>query len=373
MSAVPPLIDDLPWRDSRRHAWLVALVVPLLPLLAVAGHAAGLGDAVWWIGPVVLYVLVPVLDHLLGEDRGNPPEAAVAALAEDRWYRRILLAWLPLHYVSLIAVCAVLATDPPGWLGWLGMAATLGLVTGGGINVGHELGHKRDPWAGWLAQLALAPACYGHFLVEHNRGHHVRVATPEDPASARLGESYWRFLPRTLVGSLRSAWALERERLQRAGLPVWHWQNQNLRGWTMSLLLAAGLVAAFGWMVLPLFLLQAFYGASTLESVNYIEHYGLLRRQLEDGRYERCQPRHSWNSNRRLSNLLLYQLERHADHHAHPLRPYQALRHFDDSPQLPAGYATLVPLTWIPSLWFALMDRRVLAFYGGDRRRCNLG
>lgn len=374
MSSAPPITHDAqPWQDHRRHAWLIALSVPLLPLLAVVGHLAGLGDALWWIGPLVLYGLVPLLDHLLGEDRRNPPESAVASMAHDRWYRGVLLAWLPLHYAGLIAACWVLASDPPGWFGWLGMLATLGLVSGGGINVGHELGHKRDPGARWLAQLALAPACYGHFLVEHNRGHHVRVATPEDPASARLGESFWAFLPRTIGGSLRSAWALERERLQRDGRSAWHWQNHNLQGWAMSLLLAAGLVAAFGWVVLPLFLLQAFYGASTLESVNYIEHYGLLRRKLDNGRYERCQAQHSWNSSRRLSNLLLYQLERHADHHAHPLRPYQALRHFDDSPQLPAGYAALIPLTWIPPLWYRLMDRRVLAFYGGDRGRCNRG
>ncbi|MCK7594496.1 alkane 1-monooxygenase [Pseudomarimonas salicorniae] len=363
---------DLPARPARA-VWLIALSVPLLPVLSWWASRGPMGEFAWWLAPCVLYGLVPLLDQLLGEDPRNPDEAQSHGLAADGWYRGVLIAWLPLHYAALVLAAWVVANETPGWIGWLGMIASLGLVAGGGINVGHELGHKRGALNAWLARLALAPACYGHFVVEHNRGHHVRVATPEDPASARLGESFWRFLPRTLLGSLRSAWTLERERLTREGKPVLHWQNQNLQGWLLSLLLAAALVAAFGWIALPLFLAQAFYGASTLEAVNYIEHYGLLRQRDASGRYERCQAQHSWNSSRRLSNWLLYQLERHADHHAHPLRPYQLLRHFEDSPQLPAGYAALVPAAWIPPLWFALMDRRVIAFYGGDRSRCNRG
>ena len=370
-SLAAPQIDATP--QPQRAIWLLALSVPLLPFIAWAASRGPLGEWAWWIAPAVLYGLVPLLDHFLGEDPRNPLPGQEAKLAQDPWFRAVLLAWLPLHYAALGLASWAVASEPPGWIGWLGMIASLGLVAGGGINVGHELGHKRGPLSAWLARLALAPACYGHFVVEHNRGHHVRVATPEDPASARLGESFWRFLPRTLLGSLRSAWALERERLAREGKPVWHPQNQNLQGWALSLLLAGALVAAFGWIVLPLFLAQALYGAATLESVNYIEHYGLLRQREASGRYERCQPKHSWNSSRRLSNWLLYQLERHADHHAHPLRPYQLLRHFDDSPQLPAGYAALIPLTWCPPLWRRLMDRRVLASYDGDPKRCNRG
>ncbi|GIX34671.1 MAG: hypothetical protein KatS3mg126_0450 [Lysobacteraceae bacterium] len=285
----------------------------------------------------------------------------------------MLLAWLPLHYAALLLGIGWAAANPPGWLGWTGIAASLGLVSAGGINVGHELGHKRGILNAWLARLALAPSCYGHFVVEHNRGHHVRVATPEDPASARLGESFWHFLPRSVFGGLRSAWALERERLARLGLPVWHPSNQNLLGWLPSLALGAGLVALFGWAALPLWLAQAACGVASLEAVNYIEHYGLLRARGPDGRLERCGPQHSWNSSRRLSNWLLFHLERHSDHHAHPLRPYPLLRHFEHSPQLPAGYAALIPLVWLPPLWRRLMDRRVLAYYGGDASRANRG
>ncbi|MBD8526461.1 alkane 1-monooxygenase [Pseudomarimonas arenosa] len=362
-----------PWRDPRRLAWIAAWVVPLLPWIGLGLFQATGNEWVWWIGPLVLYGLVPLLDQWLGEDPANPPAEAMQQLSEDPYYRWVLYAWLPLQLLALALACWVVSQWQLGWVGWVGLIATTGLVAGGGINVAHELGHKREASARWLAKLTLAPALYGHFFVEHNRGHHVRVATPEDPASARLGESFWRFLPRTLVGSLRSAWRLETERLSRQGHGAWHWRNENLQAWSLSLLLFAALIWLFGWIALPLLLLQAAYGSMTLESVNYIEHYGLLRQRGADGRYERCQPCHSWNSNRRLTNLMLYQLERHSDHHAHPLRPYQVLRHFDDSPQLPAGYAALVPLAYLPPVWFWLMDRRVLAFYGGDRQRCNLG
>lgn len=373
MSALAADPSPVAWRDPRRWFWLTAWSVPLLPWLGWWASQGPLGEWAWWIAPLVLYGLVPVLDHVLGDETSNPPEMAVAQLAGDAHYRRLLLGWLPLHAAALALGAYVAGQGELGAVGWLGLVATLGLVAGGGINVAHELGHKRDRWAPWLAQLALAPALYGHFLVEHNRGHHVRVATPEDPASARLGESFWRFLPRTLIGSLRSAWQLEAQRLAREGCSALNWRNQVLQGWAIGLGLFALLVALAGPGALPFLLAQAFYGASTLEAVNYIEHYGLLRQRDANGRYERCAPRHSWNSNRRLSNLLLFQLERHADHHAHPLRPYQALRHFDDSPQLPAGYATLILAAWIPPLWFRLMDPRVLAFYGGDASRCNRG
>src|SRR5690606_25661616 len=203
-SLAAPQIDATP--QPQRAIWLLALSVPLLPFIAWAASRGPLGEWAWWIAPAVLYGLVPLLDHFLGEDPRNPLPGQEAKLAQDPWFRAVLLAWLPLHYAALGLASWAVASEPPGWIGWLGMIASLGLVAGGGINVGHELGHKRGPLSAWLARLALAPACHGHFVVEHNRGHHVRVATPEDPASARLGESFWRFLPRTLLGSLRSAW-----------------------------------------------------------------------------------------------------------------------------------------------------------------------
>jgi alkane 1-monooxygenase len=198
------------------------------------------------------------------------------------------------------------------------------------------------------------------------------VATFDDPASSRLGESFWAFLPRTVIGSLQSAWHLERGRLAGRGLGAWHWRNECLQAWSMTVALFAALTAAFGPWALLFLCLQAVYGFSLLEVVNYLEHYGLKRGAGADGKPVRCQPEHSWNSNHVVSNLFLYHLQRHSDHHAHPARRYQALRHFGEAPQLPNGYAGMVLLAYVPFLWFRVMDRRVLAHYGGDVSRANV-
>ena len=236
----------------------------------------------------------------------------------------------------------------------------MGVVGGIAINTAHELGHKRASSEKWLSRVALAQTGYGHFFIEHNRGHHVKVATPEDPASSRLGESFWAFLPRTVVGSLRSAWGIETARLDRLGKSHWGIHNDVLSAWAMTIVFFAGLGIAFGPVVLPYLLVQAVIGFSLLEVVNYLEHYGLLRQKREDGRYERCLPEHSWNSNNVASNVLLYHLQRHCDHHANPTRRYQALRHVEEAPQLPTGYAGMIVLAWFPPLWRRVMDPRLL-------------
>ena len=254
----------------------------------------------------------------------------------------------------------------------IGLAFTMAMVSGIAINTAHELGHKRASMERWLSKVALAQSGYGHFFIEHNRGHHVRVATPEDPASARLGESFWAFLPRTLAGSLRSSWELEVERLRRTGSGPWTYKNDILNAWAMTLGLYVVLIAVFGWVVLPYLLIQSFVGASLLEVVNYLEHYGLLRQKREDGRFERTAPEHSWNSNNVASNVLLYHLQRHSDHHANPTRRYQALRHMDDAPQLPTGYAGMIVLALFPPVWRRVMDHRLLEHYDGDVVRANI-
>ena len=221
------------------------------------------------------------------------------------------------------------------------------MVGGIAINTAHELGHKRKQHEQWLSKVALAQTGYGHFFIEHNRGHHVRVATPEDPASSRLGESFWEFLPRTVWGSLTSALHLERVRLDRLGKPFCSIHNDVLNAWAMTVVLFGALTAIFGLEVLPWLLVQAVVGFSLLEVVNYLEHYGLLRQKREDGRrYERCRPEHSWNTDNVASNVFLYHLQRHSDHHANPVRRYQALRHFEELPELPSGYATMIVLAY---------------------------
>ncbi|MDM4768086.1 alkane 1-monooxygenase [Pelomonas sp. SE-A7] len=351
-------MNERRWRDPKRWWWLLS---PALPLL-VASHLLRFiesGQTRWlFLMSLFMYGVVPLMDALLGLDKGNPPESATAELAGSVWYRAIVVAYVPSQLAATGLGAWIAATLPlDGWQ-WLGLVLSVGGINGIAINTAHELGHKQPRWERALALVTLAPVAYGHFFVEHNRGHHRRVATREDPASARLGESFWAFLPRTVLGSLRSAWQLDR--------------RQCLQAWALSLVLYAGLVAWLGLAVLPFLLVQAAYGISLLEVVNYIEHYGLLRSRGADGRVQRCGPEHSWNSDHRVSNLFLYQLQRHSDHHAHPGRRYQLLRHFDSSPQLPMGYAGMLLLAYLPPLWFRVMDPRVLAHYGGDRRRANL-
>jgi alkane 1-monooxygenase len=257
----------------------------------------------------------------------------------------------------------------------VGLAMTIGTIAGIGINTAHELGHKKESHERWLAKIALAQSFYGHFYIEHNRGHHVRVATPEDPASSRVGETFYAFWPRTVVGSLRSAWGLEKRRITRRRKHAWTLGNDVLNAWLMSVVLWGTLVAVFGPGILPFLVIQAVIGFSLLEVVNYLEHYGMLRQRTgpdRTGRYERVDPSHSWNSNNIATNVLLYHLQRHSDHHANPTRRYQTLRDFEESPVLPTGYAGLIILALVPPLWFAVMDRRVLAHFDGDITRANI-
>ena len=373
-TAVAADITPATWRDPKRYAWLLGLLVPMLPFMAWGlVELTGLG-AFWFWGVFFLYVLMPVMDTVIGKDSSNPPDSVVQWLEQDRYYRWCTYAFLPLQYLALVAGAWLLGGDALSAVDKLGLALTLGVVNGVGINTAHELGHKRASTERWLSKVALAPTGYGHFFIEHNRGHHVRVATPEDPASSRLGESFYAFLPRTVAGSLRSAWELEAERLGRSGRSPWTVRNDVLNAWAMTLVLFGALAAAFGPAVLPWLVVQAVFGFALLEVVNYLEHYGLLRERRADGsgRYERTQPRHSWNSDNVSSNVLLYHLQRHSDHHAHPMRRFQALRHFDEAPELPSGYGTMIVLAMVPPLWRRVMDPRVLAHYDGDVTRANI-
>ncbi|HXB15797.1 MAG TPA: alkane 1-monooxygenase [Solirubrobacteraceae bacterium] len=360
------------WRDPKRHAWLLGLVVPTLPFITWGlVEATGVG-AFWFFGPVLVFGIFPLLDLAIGMDARNPPEDVIKWLEQDRYYRWCTYAYLPIQYAGLFVAGWLFSRPSLSTVDKVGLALTLGMVSGVAINTAHELGHKRDDLERWLSRVALAQSGYGHFFIEHNRGHHVKVATPEDPASARLGESFYAFLPRTVLGSLRSALELERVRLERLGRGFWTVRNEIFSAWAMSLVLFGLLVACFGTVVIPFLLLQAVIGFSLLEVVNYLEHYGLLRQRRDDGRYERTRPEHSWNSNSTASNVLLYHLQRHSDHHANPLRRYQALRHFEAAPQLPTGYAGMIVTAVIPPLWRRVMDHRVLAHYGGDVALANI-
>ncbi|MEN9863729.1 MAG: Alkane 1-monooxygenase, partial [Pseudomonadota bacterium] len=322
--------------------------------------------------PAIIHIAIPILDLTFSEDFSNPPESAVESLNKDFFYRALVWVYVPFQLIGTVYGTWLAATQSLDWYAYIALVFTVGSTNGIGIGTAHELGHKQESVDRWLSKLALASSMYGHFFVEHNRGHHKRVATPEDPASARMGESFWAFLPRTVLGSLISAWELERERLKRKGRVVWSIQNENLQAWSLTILLYGALIFWLGWAALIFLVLQGIYAASMLEVVNYVEHYGLLRQKDQNGGYVRCAPEHSWNSNHIVGNILLYHLQRHSDHHAHPTRRYQALRHFGEAPQLPGGYASMITLAYCPPLWFALMDRRVVRHYAGDMSKINI-
>lgn len=339
----------------KRWRFLLALLGTSMPIV---GYVRGDNYHAF----LVAFIIIPVVDWLLGKDPSNPAAGEMKRIEEDPVFRGILYAYVPIH-LGLIVWCAwVIARGelPPAQS--LGLALSVGIVTGAqGITIAHELGHARSKLDRWLARALLTSVSYGHFTIEHNRGHHVRVATPEDPATARYGESFWRFLPRTIVGSYISACRIEIERLKRLRLRPTSRHNQMIWFTLIPIAIAGALALALGPRAALAFAVQSAMAVTLLEAVNYVEHYGLVRARLADGRYERVAHRHSWDADNFLSNCFLVHLQRHADHHTHPARPYQALLHHDDSPKLPTGYAGMVPLALVPPLWFAVMNPRVEA------------
>ena len=361
------------WIKHKRYWYLSSLLLALLPLgsAALAVHFQQ-GAWLWSVVPITYFVL-PLLDQCFGRDHANPSEAEVAELKHDRYFVHVLYCATALHWVALIGMAYTVTHWAWSWPALLGAALSAGLINGVGIAIGHELGHKlMDRQQVLAAKLVLACCGYGHFMVEHNKGHHKDVATPADPASSRMGESIYRFAAREIPGTLRRGWILEATRLQRGGKRSWSWHNEILQQWGFTLAVYALLTLFWGVLVLPFLLIAAAFGWWQLTSANYIEHYGLLRSQDASGRYQRCEPRHSWNSNFKISNLLLVHLQRHSDHHAHPNLPYQVLRDYDYVPQLPQGYFGMFLVALFPALWFAIMDPRVLEWAEGDLNRINI-
>ena len=356
------------YRDPKRRLWLLSLLVPASPAL---GPLLYLDHGVaWrlWIPVAITYLAIPLLDALVGEDRSNPPEDAVAQLEADHYYRYITWALVPVMWTCIIFAAWFAATQPLPWHALLAVTISTGMMGGFCINVGHELGHKRTVLEQTLAKLVLAPTAYGHFYVEHNRGHHRDVATPIDPASSRMGESVYAFVLREMPGAWRRAWALEAHRLQ--GAP-WDWRNEVLQPLLLTVLLWSTLAWWLGPRVLVFMVAMSFWANFQLTLANYIEHYGLLRRLGENGKPEPCRPQHSWNSNHMVTNWMLFHLQRHSDHHAHASRRYQSLRNFPDVPRLPNGYFGMFLLAYFPPLFFRVMNRRLLDAVRRDPGRIN--
>jgi alkane 1-monooxygenase len=250
---------------------------------------------------------------------------------------------------------------------WVGFIVSFSLVTGGiGITVAHELGHKKSMLERLYGKILLMTVCYMHFYIEHNRGHHVLVATPDDPATARKNESFYKFWLRSVFKGYAHAWKLEEESLRRKGYVTWSSRNEMIRFAFLPVLFCGALTLVFSlflnrfpWEVPLFFFSQSFLAFSLLELVNYVEHYGIMRKEISPGKYERVNPLHSWNASHLLSNFFLFQLQRHSDHHAYAHKRYQVLDHYDQSPQLPFGYPTMILLALVPPVWFGMMNKRL--------------
>lgn len=352
----------------KRFGFLFVFVVPaLMPAAAWLGARSGHPDLMAWFPLFFLFVLLPMADYGLGHDPQNPSTDQTAALADDRWFRWMTLAALPAQ-LGVLAwsawQCVHAGFGPVGLTGWLLSQGIVGGVLA--INVAHELIHKDTALERVAGGLLLTSVGYHGFKIEHVRGHHVHVSTPEDASSARFGQSLWHFLPRALIRNTANAWRLEAQRLAKQGRRWWSVDNELIRWTALWLVLGAGFGLWLGWYGIAFFVVQGFFAACALEIINYIEHYGLERQRLADGRYERTTHLHSWNSDYLISNLLLFHLQRHSDHHETPRRRYQNLLHHADSPQLPGGYAAMFLLALCPPLWFRVVDPRVRAFHSSS-------
>ncbi len=334
-------------------------IIFLLPLSVVLGHF--MGGAYNFLAPALVFVLLPILDFFIGLNTRNPSRDEEASLSEERAFRLITWACMPVQVILVVWGAWVVTHRALSPVEATGFVLSVGITSGAlGINVSHELIHRvNNRLEPFLGRIMLATTCYLHWAIEHVRGHHRTVATPEDPATARKGEPFYAFWPRTVVGGFQSAYRLESDRLAREGGKAGFFRNAVHRHVLIELLLVAALWWSFGFGAVLFFLAQSFVAVSLLEAVNYLEHYGMERKRLPDGRYEKVRPWHSWNSGHRLTNYFLFNLQRHSDHHYRPNRRYQILRDSRQSPQLPNGYAGMVMLALFPPLWRRAMDRRL--------------
>jgi alkane 1-monooxygenase len=317
-------------------------------LLPASIYVGLLADGFWSFTALgFAFGLVPVLEEVLPTFAANLSEAQRAERLGQPWYDVLVLAQIPLHLGAIALFVKVVPEDRAAGdlTSLVGHITAMGVSCGTlAINVAHELGHRPNATYQRLAQGLLVTTLYGQFFIDHNLGHHKNVATPEDASTARYGEVLYAFWFRSIVGVWRTAW--------------------HLKPLLMAVLFTTEALMLFGfWLLAPEalvpFLAAAVMGILLLETVNYIEHYGLLRQKVSAHRYENAQPAHSWNSNHPLGRFMLFELTRHSDHHAHPHKPYPVLDHFDEAPQMPAGYPAMMVLAAVPPIWFRVMNPRL--------------
>lgn len=364
---------EIVYHDKKRHLWWLGFVGVFVNILTIWGYFA-LGHNAWilWLPAAYTYVISSVIDKILGEDTHNPPEAVVPDMMKDNYYRMHLYIHIPIYFITYFAFVWLVGTQDIPWWGIVALIIGVGSGSGSMLAYTHELGHKNNRLDRLTAKIGNTLMGYGHFNIEHNMGHHVWVSTPEDPASARMGESIYRFMLREIPGTIRRGLAQEKRRLAKKGHGFWSIHNEVLQVYAVTILMTVALAVIFGpkilWFVIP----HHMMGWYALTQANYVEHYGLLRQKLANGKYEPCQPRHSWNTNHLWSNMGLLHLQRHSDHHANPMRPYHVLRDYEDVPSLPTGYGGCFLMAAFPFWWYKVMDKKVMEWAGGDITRVNV-
>jgi alkane 1-monooxygenase len=339
----------------------------LLP--AIILYSARLGGA-WTFFPLaVLYVIVPAIDAVVGLNRGNPEAAEEPSLSENPAFRAITWLWVPIQLALIVWGLEQVTSAAITPLEAVGTTLSIGLTAGAiGMTFAHELVHRPSRLERLFGEILLTSVTYPHFAIEHVHGHHRHVGTPRDPATARYGESLYAFLPRTVTGGIGSAWRIEARRLDKHGARVFDASNRMLQYAGVLVVLYASLGVWYGWRGLLFFAAQSVVAFGLIETINYIEHYGLVRQEIAPGQYERVMPWHSWDSTHRVSNWILINLARHADHHVAASKRYQVLHALDAAPQLPTGYGAMFVLALAPPFWRRVMDPRVARARAGSPR-----
>lgn len=344
---------------KKRLKYLAAFILPLVTVISF-----NIQGWVVWLPLIYAFIVVPLLDTFLPQDASNLSKNEESSIRNIFWFRFLLVLIVPAHFYVLWEFLNIDFTS-------INTLETIGVVLGAGlscgvlgINVGHELGHKSDYFSKFLAHLLLMSSLYMHFYIEHNYGHHRRVATAEDPATARRNEPIYLFWIRSIFCSYSSAWEIQYKLLKNHSFISW--KNNMLIYHIVQILFLGVIYFVFGFQHLVYFISAAIIGILLLETVNYIEHYGLMRKK-ENGVYERTTYAHSWNSNHLMGRLVLFDLSRHSDHHYKSTRPYQILRYHEKSPQLPNGYPAMMLLSLIPPLWFKIIHLHLDQFYKREK------
>lgn len=335
-------------------------LVYLIPLIVVGSIYSA--NYFSYSALIFIFLVIPFVELFTNGSTENMTEAEESIIKKDKIYDLMLWGLVPVQYGIMVFFLFQISNEALPLLVKVGMISAFGMSCGVlGINAAHELGHRSTRHEQLMSKLLLLTSMYMHFFIEHNRGHHKNVSTDNDPASSRYNETVYAFYFRSIIGSWLSAWHLESDRLKKNKLPFWSWNNEMLQFQVIQILLLVAIALFFSPMTMLYFFASAFIGILLLETVNYIEHYG-LRRKKKGEQFERTLPIHSWNSNHPIGRLLLLELSRHSDHHYIASRKYQVLRHFDESPQMPTGYPGMMLLSLIPPLWFKVMHKKIDAY-----------